>query len=287
MWETRVAAEVASAERPIPTADFIAAAMKSQASASIEVRYSLGGLKYHYIRTPEALSMTETYSDSGDVKQSSYDFSARETKTLTTKEDGTRTGTVLRPWLGDPFHSPSLLDPVLFVVPWGAEWPRPLYERISSGVVLPEQEEIDGHPCWRVDMTQPTNHKRCSIWVDPDVGFSPRRIEIVPTNEDKGPSVISFKEYKELAPGIWYAMKQVSEFSTSLPEGTTSVVLGAGGDSSKSADTGPITWRRMTHTRTASEASTGKSFSKSSLLVEFPSGTKVFVNHAYEPIIVP
>lgn len=291
MWETKAAAEAAGTQQTVPTAEFIAAAMKNQALANIEVKYSSGSghYKYHYIRTPDALSMTQTYSHKSDVMRSSYDFAAKETKVLESKGDGMRAGTVQTPWLGDPFVGQDLLDPVMFVLPWGAGGPRPLYEWIASGVVLSEQEEIDGHLCWRVDMIQPRSHvERYSIWVDPDVGFSPRRIEIVSTDEGKGPTVIDFKEYRELVPGIWYPMKNVNEFSTVLlPEGTNSLTLYVEGESPSITDTAPITWTRETTTRTASEASAGKSFAKSSLLVEFPSGTQVFVNNSSEPITAP
>jgi hypothetical protein len=138
-------------------------------------------------------------------------------------------------------------------------------------------------------MIQPRSHvERYSIWVDPDVAFSPRRIEIVSTEDDDrgGPNVIDFEEYRELAPGIWYPMKHVNEFSTvSLPEGASGKFSVDG--SSVNTDTTTVTWTRKTHTHTASEASTGKSFAKDSLLVKFPSGTKVFVNDSPEPITSP
>ena len=208
---------------------------------------------------------------------------------LNTKENGTHSGSVLRPWLGAPFAAPGLFDPVLFVLPWGTEGPRPLYERILSGDVLPEQEEIDGHPCWRVDLTQP--RVRHSIWVDPDVGYCPRRIEIVPAG-DEGPmaiKVISYQDYTELAAGIWFPMKHVLEFPVApSPEGTTASVQPAPGypDSLNEANIVPLT-ERKTETRIASEATAGKVFPKDALLVKFPSGTKVRVNYSSELVTIP
>ena len=246
-----------------PTVDFIAAALRNQASASIEAKYSLSDwLKYHYIRTPEALSMTRTFETNGEVIQSSYDFGSRENRRLSTQTDGTLVGRV-ETWLGDPFVNLDCLDGALFVLPWGEEGPRPLSEWVLSGQVLPDQEDVDGHRCWRVEVSKPIKGMdRYSVWVDPHAGFCPRRIEIA-SPERTGPTVIKFLDYKELAAGIWFPMKQVNEIPTEKED------------------------EKHTSIRTVSEATAGKTFLKDSLLVKFPSGTKLYVNQGTEPVTVP
>lgn len=268
-----------------PTADFIAAAMRHQVTASIEVKYSLSdSVDYHYTRTPEARSMTLRFLNKGDEQQASYDFATRETRVLETSKGGAVSGTILSPWLGDPFVSQDVLDPVLLVLPWGAEGPRPLHEWVPSGEVLSKREDVDGHSCWRIDLVRPAERMdRYSIWVDPNVGFCPRRIEITPSGQ-RGPTVINYRDYRELAGGVWFPMKQVNEFpAVSGPEGKNAVSSTKGGQ----LNTPVITLGRKATTFVASEASAGKTFSKDSLLVQFPSGTKVRVNFSSVPVTMP
>lgn len=275
---------------PVPTAQFIAAALRNQASASIKVKYSLSdSLTYEYIRTPEALAMTETFLKSGDVTRASYDFAARENRQLETRRDGTAIGRV-GTWLADPFVNQDLLDPVLFVLPWGMEGPRPLYEWVPLGRVLPQQESVDGHPCWRLDLTAPAPVMQSySIWVDPQVGFCPRQIEFVFTDSRRGPTVIKFQDYRELASGIWFPMKQVAEFparrvSSSSAGKTVFTLVPATPTPSAEMVTDE---GRTQSTRTATEATAGNTFSKDSLLVKFPSGTKVYVGGSSTPVTAP
>ena len=285
VWGPKSEAEAAV----VPTPDFMAAAMRNQASASIDAKYSTVGnvTKSHYIRTSEAISVTNTFTNSSEVNKASYDFATRETRALQTKSDGSNSGTTKTPWIGDPFATLSFHDPVLFVLPWGTEGPRPLYEWIPSGQVVSEKEDVDGHLCWRVDINQPVEGMtQYSVWADPEIDFCPRRITMTSADANQGQTIISFRDYKELSPGVWFPMKQVNEYPTiSIPEGA-SVGIGAAGSSS-SPSTVPTAIERRTSTYVASEATAGKTFSKELLLVQFPSGTKVYVNSSTKPVTVP
>ena len=284
MWGSGASADTTISA---PAVDFIAAAMKNQAATSIEVEYMLSDfLKFHYIRTPEALSMTLTSPDSGDVRRASYDFAARETRTLETKQDATTTGRVTTAWLGDPFTNGDVLDPVMFVLLWGNEGPQPLYERISSGQVLPQQEDVDGHQCWRVEVATDVGGiltVRSSVWVDPDVGFCPRRIQVNNIDAKREPTVISFRDYREPSRGVWFPMKQDYEFTEVR---FASSGIKALSDPPEKPET-PTILGRKTRTITASKVTAGGKFAKDSLLVKFPSGTKVYVNSSNTPEIVP
>jgi hypothetical protein len=278
LWGTRPTAEASA----VPTPDFIAAAMRNQALASIEMKYSAvgGTTKGHYIRTSDALSLTKTFTDSSDVERGSYDFAARETRKLQTKSDGSNSGTTQTPWLGSPFATLSLHDPVLFVLFGGTEGPRPLYEWIPSGHVLEDREDVDGHLCWRIDISESVEGMvQYSIWADPDAGFCPRRIMMTGPDANKGPTIVNFQDYKELSPGVWFPMKHVNEYSTMVtPE---KITLGP----RPLRPTG--TFERRTATCVVNEATAGKTFSKDSLLVHFPSGTKLYVNSSKQAVTVP
>lgn len=273
----------------VPTADFMAAAMRNQAAHTVEVDYGSqsGQIKYHYIRSPLALSITKTFVGSGEVHKGSYDFATRETRLLRTEKSGEHSGTSRTSWLGDPFARQNLLDPVFFVLPWGSNGPRPLYERISAGSVAADKEEIDGHACWRVDLPpEPAGITGYSVWVDPDIGFCPRRIMMTEAESGKGPTIISFQDYQEISSGVWFPMKQVNEFSTiSIPEGTTVGIRAVGAPIPTSGI--PRAFERKTNTYVADKATAGKTYSKESLLVQFPSGTKVHVNSSTKPITIP
>ena len=257
-----------------PSAEFIAAALRSQESAVIEVKYSkstyglsdepaIHWLKTHYIRTPEVLWATQTWMvSSREVQETSYDFATGENRRLTTRQDGTHVGRV-ETEISDPFTNLDLLDPVRYPLYWDEAGFRPLSGWVLRGCVLPEQEDIDGFNCWRVDVAEPMRGiQRYSIWVDPNIGFCPRRVEMA-TGERSVPTAAKFQDYRELAGGVWFPMKQVNEGD-------------AGGG------------KRYTSILTVSEANAGKTFPKDSLLVKFPSGTELYVGRtATTPTIVP
>jgi len=246
-----------------PSVEFIAAALRNQESAVIEVKYSesefgvsaepaIDWLKTHYIRTPEVLWATQTWMvSSREVREASYDFSTRENRRLTTLQDGSHIGRV-ETEVSEPFTNLDLVDPVRYPLYWywSEEGPRPLSGWVLQGRVLPEQEDIDGHRCWRVDVVEPLpGLEKYSIWLDSTIGFCPRRVDVISADRT---IVARFQDYRELAGGIWFPMKQVNE--------------GDAGDS-----------RKYTSVMTVSEVNAGKTFSKESLLVKFPSGTKLYV----------
>jgi hypothetical protein len=101
----------------------------------------------------------------------------------------------------------------------------PLYEGVRHGTVNKKPEMIDGHKCWRIDIRAETlvgeslrtAFRNCefTVWVDPELGFCPRRLERVDHHvrgpDDEQSVSIRCEGYREAAKGIWFPTQQVAE----------------------------------------------------------------------------
>ena len=97
---------------------------------------------------------------------------------------------------------------------------------------------------------QPTlSVERHVVWVDPEIGFCPRRVE----TRWKAGSYLSttFEDYREVHNGVWFPMKQ-----------EVRVVYSDG---------------ELVSTNRVQEVHVGAAFKKEDLLVQFPTGTKITV----------
>lgn len=90
---------------------------------------------------------------------------------------------------------------------------QPLGEVLGKGKVnLETMEEVNGHKCYKLDVTFPEEKtlKRAEIWIDPSVGYRFRRIRVYGPEGRKVCSIdsIGFKEVKE---GIWFPVEGVQK----------------------------------------------------------------------------
>jgi|GEM_PF-5978660 len=133
-----------------------------------------------------------------------------------------------------------------------------LVEALKRGEVADSQETVDGHACWRVVIpSREVKYERFVVWVDPSIGFLPRRIAFV---GDRGRSSFqSFTNYKQLRPGVWFPMR-MSCWNAGGPEWYVSTV-------------------RQVHT--------GGALPKDSLKIVFPSGTRVEDQIAHRTYVAP
>ena len=259
----------ASAQAP-PTAEFLAAALQSQEAAcgdSLEVNYTIAPettkvpsgyadpkttighpiTRVHYVRTPDRQFAEEVASEDGKElysKKQTYDRATGQSRTLESnpeKSNGYGLIAMGRGLIGRP----ELLDPILI-----CSFQQPLQELCAIGSVSSEMELIDGHSCYKINIApgQGDTESR-SIWLDPSVGFCPRRIAVL--RADGSPRyTTTFFDYKT-TDGVWFPWRM--EIVCTDVDGSI--------------------WNTV-HCQ-AIDLSLGKAFSKDSLAVTFPSGTEV------------
>ena len=87
-----------------------------------------------------------------------------------------------------------------------------LYGWIKYGKVVPTQETINGHACWKVDITDTGGSAadHLEVWLDPDLGLCPRRLKM----HGRGATAAEFTrtvdwdDYVEIANGFWFPRSQ-------------------------------------------------------------------------------
>ena len=261
-----------------PDAAFIAAALQQQENASIDVVFTTSDkptvapdakevtdfMECHYIRTSEALWIKEKFNvSSKEVAESSYDRASKEQRALTTQQDGRMQAHIRRGGLlVGALQLQSLLDPVRYPLSYSLERSAQfLYEWVKYGQVSPEREVVNGHSCWKLEIANATRTaEKLEIWVDPDIGYCPRQVDIV--RRGIGRIRTQFDDYTEVKPGVWFPRLQVSD----LPASGTSEAR--------------IITNRVKELK-------GGVFDKASLLVKIPSGTPMYIDDATEPITAP
>lgn len=256
----------------IPTTEYLTAALRNQdqlVGDSLQLTYQVSKQKsdgesvplreIRYVRTPSLLYMEDKCDKLGSVEISSYNRNDNEARSLGKRlSDGSIVGASTSiEHVSARLTCLNIMETaVLYVLM------RPLYEAIAEGTVTC-QESVDQHICWRVDI--PANKlgysddATISIWLDPTVGYCPRRL-----NRPKNGSLdvvsafsIDFKEYKDIGNGVWFPSEQV--FHHGGADSTTNLTL-------KSADVGKAA---------------------GDLLVTFPSGTRVWIENMAEYTTVP
>lgn len=201
-------------------AEFIAAALADQESAcgaSLEVEYTGEWVKsvgnetaesstysYRYVRTA-SFQRIEVRKQNGIEIVNSYGRSSDEFRILQIDPSGRALGRI-GSGIGDPLGTLNAFETVLYHLYEG-----PLRDRIRLGVVGSQPENIDGYDCTRVEIpsTKSTLFNYV-VWVDPSVGFNPRRIEFV--WKDKQPTVVKFSEFALQPGGAWIPGKQTVEY---------------------------------------------------------------------------
>lgn len=250
----------ASATPTTPSADFLAAALRDQEQScgeSLQVVYTGEWRKvgsdalddhevatYTYSRTPEGLRVDKVKED-GSRDSQSFDRASGEYRRLLATGHDAGSGEVAQGLMAC-FSTPEFFDPVRYPLHEG-----PLCQGVASGTVSDKAETIDGHTCWRVDIpTQKSGIDKYVAWLDPDVGFCPRRITFM--WKSMQPEIVEFSDYVDEGGGVWFPMKQtVSYGSTTIKDATFSIV------------------------NKVTKVATGKPMAKSDVVLQFPSGTPV------------
>ena len=245
-----------------PSLDFVRAALQKQATATVEVSYTLDSdvpaTVRRYIRSADVLYRKDRLQE-----VSSERSGVEGILNLRAKSEGAGgepRGAVLtiRPNVTyDGWLVTDRIDPVLLPI-----LPRPddsrtwcLYGWLKYGNVSSTAESIEGHDCWKVEITDTGNspQKRLQTWLDPSIGFNPRRV-MTEAKDDAWTKVVEFKDYREIAAGIWFPAQQI--LTTNWPKG------------------GMVDARNVFQ---ATEIHGDRQFSKDELVVKFSPGTKVSV----------
>jgi len=191
-----------------PSPEFISLALREQLTRSpVEIAYihTASGepetvARFRYARSRQVQFLEGKPEDSNDDRASRiwFDADAGSSKSLYTDENGTVKGRIDLGRRNTQLAFADLPDPVLYNFPAGT-----LMDLARSGSVSTERETINGHLCWRVEIS-PTSlqHHRYVAWLDSEVGFCPRRVE---TYADAGRCIVAlFSSYVNLGKDVWY-----------------------------------------------------------------------------------
>jgi hypothetical protein len=242
----------------MPTIGFIAAALadqEAQCAGSLVIEYTSDWCKFvdgqkteqlvarhRYIRTSNALLMEIQQGES--TVTTSYDKGLNEYRILS-KQPGETSGRI-GTGLGDPFGVRHMFETVRYPLHLDS-----LCERIAFGTVSEQTEKVDGFDCIRIEILSSRKYlEKYIVWVDAAIGYNPRKIEFV--QKDMQPDVILFKDYEQVANGLWFPRKQSLQYQSRLVPAETFTV--------ENKITG---------------IEVGQQIPKDQILVKFPSGTRV------------
>lgn len=94
-----------------------------------------------------------------------------------------------------------------------------LYGWLKYAKVAEKTEEIDGHECWKLDITDTGDCivKHMQVWVDPAIGYCPRKVVMEgmatgAAGREVGEFKIvdEFSDFVEVSKGIWFPGKKVN-----------------------------------------------------------------------------
>ena len=206
---------------------------------------------YHYVTTPTLRYLEENdYGPGGRLRATHTYFVDRATGKCTNLHRQVLSGTwsnsaAIGTRLGFFFSCLDLLDPLELRLTFHSvrEW-------LARGFLRPVNEEIDGHQCYCVDAVEDNLNGTIQIWVDPAIGYMPRRVAVA-TPQGACEDSIDYSEYKEVASGVWYPMR--------------AEIKGYGGRNGR-VD--------VVNYLVASKVALGKKFSRSQLEPVIPPGTR-------------
>lgn len=220
-----------------PTTDFIVAALSYQNTATVDCTYTIELSNFplfsevvnstegriepppasqtkwqaRYIRTPEMLykklSGKEHSSERSGVTDL-IDYRQKEYR------DDKQLGSIRTFRTKDPWRAMDKIETLLFPVYPRTDDPSTyfLYGWIKYGKVADTKEQIEGADCWRLDIidTGDSDAKQYELWLDPAIGFCPRRVSIKGTNTSLGDFsvVVDSKNYRSIGDGIWFPTEQ-------------------------------------------------------------------------------
>jgi hypothetical protein len=198
---TLVGAIPALAQSEAPSAEFISAALQAQEEAGAGklavsyVRSEEGGSSadrpFTFVRTPGVLCLS--YGEDNHYR-AAHQRQGGEQRVLYARDAGDvgiESSGSAHAWNQDS------LDPAH----WALE-DRSLAEAIAAAPTPPVAERVSGIDCWRVEVAPiDPSYNEITVWLDPEVGFMPRRMEILRPGLT---AVRVFEEYEEVAPGQWF-----------------------------------------------------------------------------------
>ena len=245
----------------VPSAEFLAQALLNQEQScgqALDITYTLRVVgdpveairKCRYIRTPLILFLekdSQSYNRRIDLQRNSG-----ESRQLATNKADSKMQGLIDGKFASALGNREFPDVVRFPLDGGT--PQDLVRR---GKVDATRQDVGGQSCWLVETpgTQiPGEVYR--LWLDPAIGFCPRRIEIL--RSDVTPQTIEFLEYKALGNGVWLPMEIRNKYQSSSP-------LAKAGENGSSVE---VVMR-------VSRASVDQTIPDSELRVDFPSGTSV------------
>lgn len=244
-----------------PSPEFLAQALVNQDEScgrSLDLTYTIGytdepvPARCRYVRTPQRsfLSM----ADEKRTKRISLDAGTKISRQLTIHADGKEATGVIDDKFAADLGNREFPDVVRFPLDVST-----LTALVRRGTVSPERQDIDGKACWLVET--PSNYTKdqtLGMWLDPDIGFCPRRVEM------RGPreidlETIDFQEYKELGNGVYSPMEIHIRFANKVK--TTGM---------------PPVGSMLECVMRVSKAQIDQPIPDSELAVDFPSGTLVY-----------
>lgn len=172
----------------------------------------------YYVRTPQVIFMKEKITRSYDPGvDTTHLFTA--TSTVTTAYDRVKRSyrKMMKSDNGLPAEGIVAQHPnpndmedltrVESVVGYSAS--ADLYWLIKSGTVLQKRENVDGHSCWGIAYDTVPDVQRHVIWVDPDIGFCPRRVDLILQKQLRIRRTMS--DYRDIGCGVWFPREVVFE----------------------------------------------------------------------------
>ena len=196
----------------VPSAEFIAQALIDQeqlCGQSLDVAYTITINNAHhsdcrYVRTPDTLFLDMKKESS--LRRCRLDRNSKESRRVTIPNNGGTISGVIDNKRAGELGNRDIPDPVRYNLDVVT-----LPELIRRGEVQADKQDIDGSSCWLIET--PSKYMPDTVyrvWVDPTIGFCPRRIEI--SWPHKQPSIIDFLQYKDLGNGVWFPMEIHNKF---------------------------------------------------------------------------
>jgi len=190
-----------------PSGEFFAHALTHQeqlCGRSLDVTYTFWIDNNHhsdcrYVRSFDTLFL-ERKSGLRDTR-SRLDRNSKEFRQVTIPKDGGHSEGIIDDKFAGDLGNRVIPDVVLFPVDVGT-----LSELVSRGKVESDKQDINGSSCWLIEIPSKYNPDEVyRVWLDPTIGYCPRRIEILRAN--RLPQTIDFLLYKDLANGLWLPME--------------------------------------------------------------------------------
>lgn len=188
-----------------PSAEFLSAALKRQLqSGPVEVNYVYTNegrpektRRCLYVRTSVKQYLESRIPD-GTLSIQLFDAVQNSGRFLTISGNEKHAAIANRAERDERGYA-RLPDPLLFNFPNGT-----LCDLIGTGKVSTTTSMVDGHSCWRVeispDSTRP--YPQYIVLVDPEIGFCPRLIESYFAKDFSLIALLS--EYTDIGSGVWY-----------------------------------------------------------------------------------